>query len=52
MHGTISHIRLAGLGLAVFFVIGDMATTETVQLKADLKGSNPDADLADWSVHD
>jgi hypothetical protein len=52
MHSTISHIRLAGLGLAVLLATGSMATAETVQLKADLKGSNADADLADWSVHD
>jgi hypothetical protein len=52
MHSTISRIRLAGLELVVLLATGSMATAETVQLKADLKGSNPNADLADWSVHD
>jgi len=52
MHSTISRIRLAGLELAVLFFLSDTATAETVQLKADLKGSNPDAELADWSVDD
>ena len=51
MHSTISRIRLAGLELVVLLATGSMATPETVQLK-DLKGSNPNADLADWSVHD
>jgi hypothetical protein len=39
MHSTISRIRLAGLGLAALLATGSMATAETVQLKADLKGS-------------
>jgi hypothetical protein len=39
MHGTISRIRLAGLGLVAFFATGSIAAAETVQLKADLKGS-------------
>jgi hypothetical protein len=41
MHSTISRIRLAELELAVLLATGSMATAETVQLKADLKGSNP-----------
>jgi len=39
MHSTISRIRLAGLGLATLLATGSIAAAETVQLKADLKGS-------------
>jgi len=39
MHSTISRIRLAGLGLAALLATGSIAAAETVQLKADLKGS-------------
>jgi hypothetical protein len=39
MHNTISRIRLAGLGLVALLATGSIATAETVQLKADLKGS-------------
>ena len=39
MHRTISRICLAGLGLAALLATGPIATAETVQLKADLKGS-------------
>ena len=43
MHSTISRIRLAGLGLAALLATGSIAAAETVQLKADLKGSTPAA---------
>src|SRR5262245_56836788 len=39
MHRTISRIRLAGFGLVALFATGCIAAAETVQLKADLKGS-------------
>ena len=39
MHSTISRIRLAGLGLAALLATGSIGAAETVQLKADLKGS-------------
>jgi len=39
MQGTISRVRLAGLGLVALFATGSIAAAETVQLKADLKGS-------------
>jgi hypothetical protein len=39
MHSTISRICLAGLGFATLLATGSIAAAETVQLKADLKGS-------------
>ena len=40
MHHTSSHIRLAGLGLAALLATASVASAETVQLKADLKGTS------------
>src|ERR1043166_202831 len=40
MHSNIGCVRLAGLGLAAWLAAGSVAVAETVQLKADLKGSN------------
>jgi CHRD domain len=40
MHRTIRHTSLAGLGLVALLATGSIAAAETVQLKADLKGSN------------
>jgi hypothetical protein len=39
MHTTIFCIRLAALGLAALLATGSIAVAETVELKADLKGS-------------
>ena len=40
MHRTLSHIGIAGLGLVALLATAPIAGAETVQLKADLKGSN------------
>ena len=40
MHRTIRRTSLAGLGLVALLATGSIAAAETVQLKADLKGSN------------
>jgi hypothetical protein len=40
MPSSISRIRLAGLGLAALLAASSIAAAESVQLKADLKGSN------------
>lgn len=40
MHRTIRHTSLAGLGLVALLATGSVAAAETVELKADLKGSN------------
>jgi hypothetical protein len=40
MHCTTFRIRLAGLGLAALLATASVAVAETVQLKADLKGSS------------
>jgi hypothetical protein len=40
MHCTTFRIRLAGLGLAALLATAPVAVAETVQLKADLKGSS------------
>ena len=40
MHRTLSSICLAGLGLVALLATASIARAETVQLKADLKGSN------------
>ena len=40
MHRTTFRIRLAGLGLAALLATASVAVAETVQLKADLKGSS------------
>jgi hypothetical protein len=39
MHSTNSRIRFAALGLAALLATGSIAVAETVELKADLKGS-------------
>jgi hypothetical protein len=39
MHNTISRIRLPDWDLSALLATGSMAVAETVQLKADLKGS-------------
>jgi hypothetical protein len=39
MRSMISRICLAGLGLATLLATGSIAAAETVQMKADLKGS-------------
>jgi hypothetical protein len=40
MYHTSSRIRLAGLGLAALLATASVASAETVQLKADLKGTS------------
>jgi hypothetical protein len=40
MHRTIRRTSLAGLGLVALLATGSIAAAETVELKADLKGSN------------
>ena len=40
MHDMIFRIRLAGMGLAALLATAPIAIAETVQLKADLKGSS------------
>jgi CHRD domain len=40
MHRTIRRTGLTGLGLVALLATGSIAAAETVQLKADLKGSN------------
>jgi hypothetical protein len=40
MHDTILRIRLAAMGLAALLATAPVAIAETVQLKADLKGSS------------
>jgi hypothetical protein len=40
MHRTIHPTGLAGLGLVALLATGSIAAAETVELKADLKGSN------------
>jgi CHRD domain len=40
MHRTIRRAGLAGLALVALLATGSIAAAETVQLKADLKGSN------------
>jgi hypothetical protein len=40
MHRTIHPTGLAGLGLVALLATGSIAAAETVQLKADLNGSN------------
>jgi CHRD domain len=40
MHRTIRRTGLAGLALVALLATGSIAAAETVQLKADLKGSN------------
>ena len=43
MHRTLSYIGLVGLALAALLAAASVAGAETVQLKADLKGSGPAA---------
>jgi hypothetical protein len=49
MHCTTIRIRLAGLGVAALLATASVAVAETVQLKADLKGSS-DAAKGDAGV--